>query len=109
MTKEQWQELYKNLDAIYSEYSTAYYKYEKGKNKQIRASGERDVDSLLNKANFYIKKNTEVYNLLTGGENNTDTGRIYNYDDFIKSWHFQGALADFLDVIKEKIESFDKA
>lgn len=105
MTKEQWQQLYNTLDQIYSEFYTANFEYNKGKNAKIREAAGRNVNTLINKADYHISKHPEAFELLTGGSDNTDAGRGYSYEEFLKSWHFGDDLGNFLTQIKEKIKS----
>lgn len=107
MEKEQWQKLYEILDNIYSDFHFAYPDYKDGKNKKIRADAERKVDNAIRLADFHIKRNWEVYELLTGGEKIDGFGRAIIYDEFVLPRYFAGDLSEFLEKIKLKIKSFE--
>jgi hypothetical protein len=107
MNKEQWQNLYDLLNQILSDFLIAYPNYKNGKNKNIRKDAERKIDNSIHLADYHIRKNWEVYELLTGGENNSPQGRTFHYDEFLSPHYFGSDLSEFLIKIRKKIESFN--
>jgi hypothetical protein len=105
MTKEQWQNLYDILSRIHSDFLIAYSTYKVGRNKKVRADAERQIDNAISLADYHIRKHSEAFELLTGGDNSTDFDRAIIYDEFLLARYFGQDMGDFLKKIKVKIES----
>jgi len=54
MTKEEWKELYKILNEIYSEFNKNYRDYQNGKNKKAREEALKRSKSAILLADFHI-------------------------------------------------------
>ncbi|WP_289665952.1 hypothetical protein [Flavobacterium panacagri] len=106
MNKKQWQDLYNILDGILSDFLFTYPTYKNGKNKKIRGDAERKVDNTIALADYHVRNNWEVYELLTGGSDVNDFGRSIIYEEFRRPNYFGGDLSKLLTKIKEKINSF---
>jgi len=100
MTKEEWQILHDKLDVIYSDFSRNYHKYENGKNKRIRAEGLNGSNSAIRLADNLIQKNSEAFDLLTGG-------LPFFYPEFIQPDYFVNDMRDFLNKIKTQKQSLE--
>ncbi len=107
MTKEQWEQVYNILDKIREDFLLAYPNYLNDKKKKIREDAERQLDNFIFKADFHITKNLEVYQLLTGGEGNSEYGRAIIYDEFKQLRYFPNDIGQLLYKIKEKIETLN--
>ena len=105
MDKKQWQDIYKILNDICSEFLLVYPTYKNGKNKAIRKEAERKVDNAIRLADYHVKKNWEVYELFTGGSDVTPFGRAVIYEEFTRPHYFGGDLTKLLGQIEEKINS----
>jgi hypothetical protein len=107
MNKEEWIKLQAELKNRLSDFKLNYPIYRNGKNKEIRKEAERKV----NLSKYYvcksIEENGEVYELLTGGENVSDYGRIIVYDEFKQLRYFENDLQNFIDEIAIKIDTFN--
>lgn len=108
MTKKQWQELYRILNDIHSNFVVDYQTYRNGKNKRIRNDAERKIFNAIHLADYHVKKNIEVYELFTGGSEVTDYGRTIIYEEFTRPNYFGGDLNKLLNQIQEKIESLNE-
>ena len=104
MKKEDWEEVYNQLNKIQYEFSIVYADYQKGKNKQIRERAEKTARYSLTRAEHLLKKHPEVYILLTGGENVTDYHRAIIYDEFTTLRYFERDLNELLGKIEAKIK-----
>jgi hypothetical protein len=100
MDKKQWQDLYNQLDTIYSDFYLAYPLYENGSNKQKRKEGEQKVDNAIHLAEYHLSKCPEAIELLTNGN-------PFLYDEFLSPRYFKNDMPNLLQKIKEKIESID--
>ena len=89
MTKEEWKELYKILNEIYSEFNKNYRDYQNGKNKKAREEALKRSKSAILLADFHIKKNREALVLLIDG-------RDFFYNEFRKIGYFENDMIDFL-------------
>ncbi len=105
MNKQELENLYRILDDIHSDFLLAYPTYKNGKNKKIRDDAEGKVDSAIRLADYHIKKNWEVFELLTGGKESSDFSRAVIYDEFLLPHYFGNDMSDFLKKIREKINS----
>jgi hypothetical protein len=106
MTREQWQNLYDILNRIHSDFLLAYPTFQNGRNKKIRADAELQVGKAISLADDHISRNLEAYELLTGGESNSNSGRIIIYDEFLLARYFGRDMEYFLNKIEVKIGSF---
>lgn len=106
MDKTLWQNLYNILDQIHSDFYFAYRDSQNGKNKKIRADADRRVDNAISLAVIHIRKNWEVFELLTG-KDSTGFGRAIIFDEFKLPQYFDFDMREFLEKIKQKISSFD--
>lgn len=106
MDKTEWQSLYNILDQIYSDFYFAYRDSTNGKNKKIRAEADRKVDNVISLAVFHIKKKWEVFELLTGKDSD-GFGKAVIFDEFKLPQYFDFDMREFLEKIKQKINSFD--
>ena len=105
MNKQEWENLYRILDDIHSDFLLSYPTYKNGKNKKIRDDAERKVDNAIRLADYHIKKNWEAFELLTGGKESSGFTRAIIYDEFILAHYFGNDMSDFLKKIREKINS----
>lgn len=105
MDKKQWQDLYRILDNIHSEFLTEYPIYKNGKNKKIRDVAERKMYNAINLADYHVKGNWEVYELFTGGPDVSDYGRAVIYEELTRPNYFGGDLNKLLNLIREKINT----
>ncbi|SFN58286.1 hypothetical protein SAMN05444143_1284 [Flavobacterium succinicans] len=106
MDKEQWQNLYNLFDRTHSDFLLAYPQYRNGKNQKIRDTATREMDNAIRTADFNIRRNKEVYELITGGENVSDYGRTIIYEEFTRYNYFGDDMAKLLVLIKDKISQF---
>jgi hypothetical protein len=106
MEKEQWQSLYELFDRTHSDFLLAYPQYRNGKNQKIRDAAARKMDAAIRTADFNIRKNREVYELITGGENVSDYGRTVIYEEFTRYNYFGDDMGKLLMLIKDKIKEF---
>lgn len=102
MNKEEWQNLYLNLDKIYSEFSASYPDYDKGRNEKIRKDAKRKVDNSISSAEFHIGKHPEAQDLLMS---EVFQNSQYGYGEFVIPRYFDTDMGAFLKAIKEKIDS----
>ena len=105
MDKKQWQDLYRILNDIESDFLMEYPTFKNGKNKKIRADAERKIYNSISLADYHVKKNIEVYNLFTGGDNVTDYGRAIAYEEFTRPNYFGSDISKLLSQIQEKLNS----
>jgi hypothetical protein len=108
MNKKQWQDIYKILNEIRSEFLLAYPIYKNGKNKAIRKEAEYKIDNVISTADYLVQKNWEVYELFTGGPNVSDYSRAVIYDEFTRPNYFGGDITKLLGQIEVKINSFEE-
>jgi hypothetical protein len=100
MDKKQWQDLYNQLDQIYTDFHLAYNLYQNGSNKQKRKECELKVGSAIHQAVYYINQYPEAVKLLT-------EGNPFAYDEFLIPRYFARDLPDFLLKMKKKIDNND--
>ena len=105
MAQEQLQEAYNQLERICQEFSSAYYTSRKGKNKQIRAAADRNVESLITRAKFYLSQNAEIYELASGGPGNSNYDKAIQLDEFFQPRYFEGEMAELLQKVREKLNN----
>lgn len=68
MTKKQWQELYRILNDIHSNFVIDYQTYRNGKNKKIRSDTERKIFNAIHLADYHVKKILKYMNFLLGDQ-----------------------------------------
>lgn len=105
MTRQDWEETYRILQDILSDFQSAYHTYKHGKNKKIRGAAEREVKNAIMLADLHITKRFEVYKLLTG-EQGSDYSRAIMYDEFKQANYFGRDLYRLLKDIEKKITEF---
>lgn len=105
MNREQWVQLQIELNNRLSDFRVNYPLYRSGKNKTIRDEAERKVNLSKNYVCRFIDDSNEVYELLTGGENVSDYGRLIKYDEFKQLRYFENELQKFINEISIKIDS----
>lgn len=104
MSKEEWQALYSELDKIYSRFLIGYQVYQNGKNKKMREEGGKEADHAIFLANYHIQKTSEAFELLLGPVKD-GFSRAISYAEFKQRRYFGGDLRDFLEKIKNKIQT----
>ena len=67
MNNDEWKKVYVALSNTLDEFLLNYPNYRKGKNKQIRDTAERQVNSAVTRARGYIESNPEVLEMVQGG------------------------------------------
>ncbi len=107
MTKEQLQEHYKILSDIYDKYYDFEYEHKNGKNAKIRDAAFRRLQSQLSTCDFYIRRHTELYKLITSDTDTaSDFSRTISYDEFISWRYFSNDMAIFLKKLKSLIDNY---
>lgn len=107
MNKEQWVQLQIRLNSYLLDFRLNYSFYRNGKNKKIRDEAEGKMNLAKNYVCKLIEETYEVYELLTGGDNVSDYGRVIIYDEFKQLRYFEDELQKFINEISKKIENFN--
>jgi hypothetical protein len=105
MEKTDWQILYQDLNELHKKFYFQYKNYSHGKNKTIRAIGEREVSDIISRTKRLIAASPEAYTLLTGGPESDDYSRAIIYDEFFTPRYFGKDMGNFLDKIKEIVKN----
>jgi len=107
MNKEEWEEAYKNLNEAYRELSIQERDYKNGSNKKIREKAGKEMDYVKHRLTYLFKKYPEVYIMATGGEEASETHRIYIADELFNKRYIIGDIGNLLVSMDTKIKSFD--
>jgi hypothetical protein len=105
MTKEEWQSLYEIFDKQLSRFLSNYSVAQNGRNKQIRASADREVDNAIHLVTSYLLRKQSAYDLLMVNAGPSDYGRSIVFDEFKQPRYFGGDMTTLLQRMKAKIES----
>jgi len=103
MNKTEWEDIYRKLDGLHSDFLLSYPTYTNGKNKKIRDAAERKVRSSIDLSRLYVKNNSEVRSLFV----NSEFGHMFAQDEFWQPRYFGGDMSKFLTLMKEKIQMIE--
>lgn len=108
MTKEELQTEYQKLSRYSDNFFSNYSNSIKGKNKAIRDSANRQVDSAIDLTMRTILANKYLIDLLVGGGDEIDDfQRSIIFDEFRIPRYFRNDMPDFLEKINLEIQKFD--
>ncbi len=103
MDKDKFRSTYEVLNNLHSDFIMAYPNYTSGKNKEVRKTAERKVESAITLTKLNIERNPDVSRLFAESK----FGEPYAYDEFYQPRYFGRDMSEFLRIIKEKLESED--
>ncbi|MDA3852989.1 MAG: hypothetical protein PF444_01925 [Bacteroidales bacterium] len=96
MEKQQWQDLYTQLDSLLTDFNLAYAMHTSATNKQDINNADSNAKKVIFKAKRQIERHPEVYKLITGGN-------VFLYDEFFIPKYFTRDMPALLTKIKDKL------
>lgn len=105
MTKDEWQSLYQIFDEQHSRFLLNYPMAQNGKNKQIRAAADREVNSAISLVTSYLLRKSEACDLLMVNAGPSDYGQAIVFDEFKQPRYFGGDMTTLLQRMRAKIEN----
>lgn len=96
MEKQQWQDLYTQLESILSDFNLAYEMHKTATNKQDINNAESNAKKAIFKAKRQVEQYPEVYKLITGGN-------VFLYDEFFIPKYFVRDMPALLSKIQDKL------
>lgn len=103
MTIDELERLVTFFDEIDSEFYFTYSDYQNA-NKKDKIRAERNLRQIIDRADSKVQRNTEIYNLYTGGENATAYDRACVYEDFRNFGSFRKNISEIQAILKEEIK-----
>jgi hypothetical protein len=102
MTKIEWIKIYDILNVQFQKFLEAYPDYLNGKNKKLRDIAEKSIQDTIRRVDFWIRKENEVYFLLT------NHGIVLDYDEFLRPSYFKNDMEELLSKMKKIIEEYNE-
>lgn len=103
MTKQEWQNIYEELNNKYSEFLLVYSDVEKGKNATIRQNAKRKANYAMDAARYIIDSNSLI-KLMAKTDKISDLA-IFRGESFDTIGHFDSDMSELLREIKKKIDT----
>ena len=91
------------LEELLNEFQYADMQYQTGRNKKIRDKAERDRDLVLDRFQFYVEQDFELYKLLTNRSNDYHGAIVW--EEFVNPRYFENDLREALERIKREVNA----